>query len=36
MSTRDAGGMTPEEKATLEPYMKRGGGLVNLHRDRRS
>ena len=27
----DAGGMTPEEKATLEAYMKRGGGLVSFH-----
>ncbi len=27
----DAGDMTPEEKATLEAYLKRGGGLVSLH-----
>ena len=27
----DAGGMTPEEKATLEAYLKRGGGLVSFH-----
>src|SRR5262245_11764779 len=27
----DAGGMTPEEKATLENYLKRGGGLVSFH-----
>ena len=27
----DAGGMTPEEKATLEAYLKRGGGLVSVH-----
>jgi type 1 glutamine amidotransferase len=27
----DAGGMTPEEKATLEAFLKRGGGLVSLH-----
>ena len=27
----DAGGMTAEEKGTLEAYLKRGGGLVSLH-----
>jgi type 1 glutamine amidotransferase len=27
----DAGYMTPEEKATLEAYLKRGGGLVSFH-----
>jgi type 1 glutamine amidotransferase len=27
----DAGGMTPEEKTTLENFLKRGGGLVSLH-----
>jgi type 1 glutamine amidotransferase len=27
----DAGGMSPEEKATLEAYLKRGGGLVSFH-----
>jgi type 1 glutamine amidotransferase len=27
----DAGAMTPEEKATLEAYLKRGGGLVSFH-----
>jgi type 1 glutamine amidotransferase len=27
----DAGAMTPEEKSTLEAYMKRGGGLVSFH-----
>src|ERR1051326_119094 len=27
----DAGGMTPEEKTTLENYLKRGGGLVSFH-----
>lgn len=27
----DAGGMTPEEKATLEGFLKRGGGLVSFH-----
>jgi type 1 glutamine amidotransferase len=27
----DAGGMTAEEKATLEAYLKRGGGLVSFH-----
>jgi type 1 glutamine amidotransferase len=27
----DAGGMTPEEKATLEAFVKRGGGLVSFH-----
>jgi type 1 glutamine amidotransferase len=27
----DAGGMTAEEKATLEAFLKRGGGLVSLH-----
>jgi type 1 glutamine amidotransferase len=27
----DAGGMSPEEKATLEAFLKRGGGLVSLH-----
>jgi type 1 glutamine amidotransferase len=27
----DAGYMTPEEKATLEAYLKRGGGIVNFH-----
>jgi type 1 glutamine amidotransferase len=27
----DAGGMTPEEKATLEAFLKRGGGLVSFH-----
>jgi type 1 glutamine amidotransferase len=27
----DAGGMTPEEKTTLEAYLKRGGGLVSFH-----
>ena len=27
----DAGGMTPEEKATLEAFMRRGGGLVSFH-----
>jgi type 1 glutamine amidotransferase len=27
----DAGGMTADEKATLEAYLKRGGGLVSLH-----
>ena len=27
----DAGGMTPDEKTTLENFLKRGGGLVSLH-----
>ena len=27
----DAGAMTPEEKRTLEAYLKRGGGLVSFH-----
>ena len=27
----DAGYMTPEEKATLEAYLKRGGGVVSFH-----
>jgi type 1 glutamine amidotransferase len=27
----DAGGMTPEEKTTLENFLKRGGGLVSFH-----
>jgi type 1 glutamine amidotransferase len=27
----DAGAMTPDEKATLEAYLKRGGGLVSFH-----
>jgi type 1 glutamine amidotransferase len=27
----DAGGMTADEKATLEAYLKRGGGLVSFH-----
>jgi type 1 glutamine amidotransferase len=27
----DAGAMTPEEKATLEAFLKRGGGLVSFH-----
>jgi type 1 glutamine amidotransferase len=27
----DAGAMTPEEKGTLEAYLKRGGGLVSFH-----
>ena len=27
----DAGYMTPEEKATLEAYLKRGGGIVSFH-----
>jgi type 1 glutamine amidotransferase len=27
----DAGGMTPEEKTTLEAFLKRGGGLVSFH-----
>jgi len=27
----DAGGMTPDEKATLEAFLKRGGGLVSFH-----
>jgi len=27
----DAAGMAPEEKATLEAFMKRGGGLVSFH-----
>lgn len=27
----DTGAMTPEEKATLEAFLKRGGGLVALH-----
>jgi len=27
----DAGGMTAEEKATLEAFLKRGGGLVSFH-----
>jgi type 1 glutamine amidotransferase len=27
----DAGAMTTEEKATLEAYLKRGGGLVSFH-----
>ena len=27
----DAGAMTPEEKATLDAYLKRGGGLVAFH-----
>lgn len=27
----DAGGMSPEEKATLEGFLKRGGGLVSFH-----
>jgi type 1 glutamine amidotransferase len=27
----DAGGMSPEEKATLDAYLKRGGGLVSFH-----
>ena len=27
----DAGGMSPEEKATLEAFLKRGGGLVSFH-----
>jgi type 1 glutamine amidotransferase len=27
----DAGGMTAAEKATLEAYLKRGGGLVSFH-----
>src|SRR5207237_9626582 len=27
----DAGGMNADEKATLEAYLKRGGGLVSLH-----
>jgi len=27
----DAGDMTPDDKATLESYLKRGGGLVSLH-----
>jgi type 1 glutamine amidotransferase len=27
----DAGDMTPEQKATLEAYLKRGGGLVSVH-----
>ena len=27
----DAGYMTPEEKTTLEAYVKRGGGLVSFH-----
>jgi type 1 glutamine amidotransferase len=27
----DAGAMTAEEKATLEAYLKRGGGLVSFH-----
>jgi type 1 glutamine amidotransferase len=27
----DAGYMTPEEKATLEAYVKRGGGIVSIH-----
>jgi type 1 glutamine amidotransferase len=27
----DAGAMTPDEKATLEAYLKRGGGVVSLH-----
>jgi type 1 glutamine amidotransferase len=27
----DAGGMTADEKATLEAFLKRGGGLVSFH-----
>jgi type 1 glutamine amidotransferase len=27
----DAGDMTPEEKSTLEAYLKRGGGLLSFH-----
>jgi type 1 glutamine amidotransferase len=27
----DAGGMAPEEKTTLENFLKRGGGLVSFH-----
>jgi type 1 glutamine amidotransferase len=27
----DAGGMSADEKATLEAYLKRGGGLVSFH-----
>jgi type 1 glutamine amidotransferase len=27
----DAGGMSPEEKTTLENFLKRGGGLVSIH-----
>ena len=27
----DAGAMTPEEKTTLDAYLKRGGGLVSFH-----
>lgn len=27
----DAGAMTPEEKTTLETYLRRGGGLVSFH-----
>jgi type 1 glutamine amidotransferase len=27
----DAGGMTADEKATLDAYLKRGGGLVSFH-----
>jgi type 1 glutamine amidotransferase len=27
----DAGAMTPEEKATLEAFLARGGGVVSLH-----
>lgn len=27
----DAGAMTPDEKATLEAYLRRGGGLVSFH-----
>src|SRR4051794_3883083 len=27
----DAGGMSPEEKATLDAFLKRGGGLVSIH-----
>ena len=27
----DAGGMSPDEKATLDAYLKRGGGLVSFH-----
>jgi type 1 glutamine amidotransferase len=27
----DAGMVSPEERAILEPYLKRGGGLVTLH-----
>ena len=31
MAKGDAGGMSPEEKSTLEAYLKRGGGLVSFH-----